>query len=166
MNMTKAQVAQLVRAGAVREIFEHASLGLFDIAVMRHYISARAARGETPQRCQFCDVRTETGGANPMEFLISQREIDPARVAELTAEELEDPVIFVICPAGMNGEAETHLLVDGNHRIMARHQRGYADFLFWPIPWHVVDQLRPPQDGISIPWGQKEMRDGKLVDRE
>ena len=166
MSLTKSQSARLVREGVLNEVFCHASLGRFDVGAL-HQLTARSTTlGAKPLWCRFDAVRAETGDPDPMAFLTAQREIDADRVAELTGEDLDDQVIFVACPAGINGGEETHLLVDGIHRITARHQRGYQDFVFWLVPWSIACYLRPLSSrAISVPWGHKEVRDGQLVDR-
>lgn len=171
MKLTKSQSAQLVRRGLLMEVFHHATLGRFDVSAIRHYLLGYRAgvHGDKPMTCRFDSVRAETGDPDPMAFLVGQREIDEARVAELTAEDLEDPIIFVACPPGSNGEGETHLLVDGIHRLVARHRRGYKDFVFYMTSLEVARALwrgaPPGVELVEVPWGEKEVRDGELRDR-
>lgn len=167
MTMTKSQAARLISQGALTETFVHATLGHFNVSALRVLVAELVRRGKSPQRFAFADVRAENGDPDPIAFLSSQREIDQARVDELTDADLEDPVIMIICPPGTNGAGETHLLVDGIHRMTGRHQRGLPDFPFWMIPYDVAKMLSADlARGINVPWGRKEVRDGRLVDQE
>lgn len=163
--LTKSEVAKLVATGAVTEVFHHGTLGVFDVGELREIVAQLAERGRRPNVCAFADVRAEDGSIDPHEFLISQREIDPARVRELTDEQLEEPLIFLLCPPETNGVGETHLLVDGIHRLVGRRARGFPDFRFWLIPLVLAPRV-DARNAISIEWGKKVVRDGKLVDRE
>lgn len=163
----KSLAAALVRSGELLESFHHATLGVFNITSMREHCRRARARGAEPYLCAFEDVSAENGHPDPMAFLVGNREVDMDRVAELTREDLEDPVIMVACPPGVNGSSETHLLVDGIHRLVARHDRGYKDFVLWMIPWDEaqVHRVRPDEGLMSVSWGTKEVVDGQLVDR-
>lgn len=162
--MNKSEAAKLVAAGLTVEVFHHATLGVFNVSWLRRAAAELARRGQRPLTCAFDDVRAEDGSADPHEFLISQREVDLERVKELTKDQLEDPLIFLLCPPETNGVGETHLLVDGIHRLVARRERGYADFSFWLVPLGAARRI-DPDSGIQVPWGEKDVVDGKLVDR-
>lgn len=161
--MNKSEAAKLVAAGLVIEVFDHA-LGTFDISWLRALVAELAKRGARPWSCDFANIRTEDGSADPLERLAAHREVDPERVRELTGAQLEDPVIYLECPPGTNGGGETHLLVDGIHRLVARRARGLPDFRFWLIPITAAKRF-DKRSGIAVPWGEKELHGGKLVRR-
>lgn len=162
--ISKSEAASLVAAGRVVEIFDHATLGVFDVSWLRRLVAGLAERGGRPLSCSFADVRAEDGSADPYVFITSQREIDRARVRELTDAQLEDPLIFLLCPPGTNGDGETHLLVDGIHRLVARRERGLKDFRFWLVPLAAARRF-DKASATEIPWGEKEVRDGELIKR-
>jgi hypothetical protein len=118
--------------------------------------------GDSPQRhCSLVDGIQR----NALSYLVENREVDESRIVELTTAQLHDPLIFVLCPAGTNGEGESHLLVDGIHRLVARYRRGYEDFLFRMVPWDRAQRI-DPDDFTNIEWGDKELVPGVgLVDR-
>lgn len=163
-SLSKSEAARLVAVGAISEVFQHATLGTFDISWLRQVTAELAKRGHHPLTCAFADVRAENGASDPQEFLTSQREIDYGRVQELTSAQIEDPLIFLLCPPDTNGAGETHLLVDGIHRLVARRDRGCKDFNFWLVPLAAARRV-DKSCAIEIPWGRKEVRGGKLVDR-
>ena len=164
MNLTKTQMMQLVGQGACVESFHHATLGMFDVSMLRLIASKLKERGHKPLTCRFEDVRAEVANVDPLDFLIANREVDRERVKTLTDEQLEDEMIFILCPPGTNGVGETHLLVDGVHRMVARKERGKEDFNYWLVPLDCAPMVRPGSF-IDVPWGEKEVRDGKLQPR-
>lgn len=54
-------------------------------------------------------------------------------------------------------------IVDGIHRLTGRFRRGDATFQFYAIPLHMAPRLPADAMFADIPWGEKEVRDGKLV---
>lgn len=162
MTMSKSNAARLIASGIGRESFQHDTLGHFDITALRAFI--RAGR---PQilNCKYSEISYDGSEVDALAHLVGNREVCPQRCKELTTEQLEEPLIFLLCPAGANGEHATHLLVDGIHRFVERQARGKADFHFYLIPI----ELAPRVDEVNyreVPWGEKELIPGKgLVPR-
>jgi hypothetical protein len=161
--MDKSHSARLIAMGLGRESFQHETLGHFDISALRELITGvlKAEPGLMPVRHGRYDQLLYEGEAEKAyEHVVSNREVDPARCRELTDEQLNEPLIFLNCPAGTNGEGDTQLLVDGIHRFVERRTRGMEGFDFYMIPLAVA----PRVDGglyTTIPWGEKEVVPGK-----
>jgi hypothetical protein len=169
MAMTKTEAARLVAIGRLHETFAHDTLGSFDITTLRGLVKRldRKRRIKT-LRCRFDAVRVVEGiNADPMEYLLSQREVDFARAALLTDRQLADPLIYLLCPPGSNGPQETHLLVDGIHRLYERKRRGYVDFAFYLIPLAYAPRIDRSQFFAELLWGEKDLIPGRgLVPRK
>jgi len=152
--MSKTEVMELVRWGSVHESFEHEYEGRFDITAMRMW--APNIKGEVYQ-LPIDQVLT---------FILLNRVIDVQRVRDLDEESWRnDPAMAV--QMVRDGVTE-HLLIDGVHRIMRRHQEGLQTFLC-----HVIDEkhvVRPDlkewQPGVErgIDWGD-DVVGGKIVPR-
>lgn len=140
-SMTKSQAAALVRSGLLTECFAHDTLGMFDVSALRRLIA------EAPDRWEICaaDLTPET-----LEFIQANREIDPARVAELTPAEADEPILALACPDG------EHLFIDGHHRLVRRHQLGHKTFLFYNIPLADAPRLLPG-GYVDVPWGEMDI---------
>lgn len=164
MSNTKSQASKLVAAGIAREVFVHETLGTFDIAGLRELIAT-----DFPHiyLCAYASVNMVDGAeCDAMAYMVANREVDQNRCRELTDEQLDDPLIFVLCPPGSNGEQETHLLVDGIHRLVERKRRGHRLFRFYLVPLKQAPTVRP-EDYHNIEWGDKEVVPGLgLVDRK
>lgn len=156
---TKTEMMASVIAGRSLETFHHIDLGIFNVTVLRAYIKKNP---KFPAfKCKFSDVRMEAkvGHLDPMQWLIGNREIDYARAASLTDDQLKEPVIHVLCPAGTNGDEETHLLIDGIHRIFERHRRGKSFFRYHLFPLAVCP-LVDTTGFVHVPWGEKDVIPG------
>ena len=65
-----------------------------------------------------------------VEFVIRTHNIDDGHVVNrITPDSLEQPGIICAFPD------ETELLVDGNHRFVARHRAGKTMMRFWKVPY-------------------------------
>jgi hypothetical protein len=163
VSLTKSQVSRLVVTGHCRETFSHETLGHFDVTGIR-----QLAIAEFPEVmvCAFSAMTMADGiQRDALAYLIANREVDHDRCLELTTEQLQDPLIFLLCPAGTNGEGESHLLVDGIHRLVAGYTRGYSDFRFRMVPMDRAPRF-DPGDFTNVEWGDKELVLGVgLVDR-
>jgi hypothetical protein len=161
---TKSEAAALVAAGQAHETFHHATLGHFNITRLREVI---AQGGFKLHRCKFDDLKMVDGiEADAFAYLTANREIDPARVAELTEQQIREPLLFALCPPGSNGEGESHLLLDGIHRFVARRQRGKTFFTFIMVPLAEVPIVDPALFAGNLPWGEKDVVPGVgLVNR-
>lgn len=161
---TKCEMAALVAAGVAHETFHHATLGHFNITELR-VIIARARRLKL-HRGLFSEMQMVDGvDADAFEFLTASREIDYDRVAALTAEQIAEPLIHALCPPGANGEGESHLLLDGIHRLVARKQRGKKFFRFYLVPLASVPLVNEALY-YHVPWGKKDVVPGVgLVER-
>lgn len=159
---TKSEAMNSIIAGKRHEVFTHETLGCFDITGLRHLV---AVFGPPLIRCTYDNMRAPDG-SDPFAYIVGQREIDEARCTELTDEQLDDPILMVLCPAGTNGPGETHLIVDGMHRFVERKRRGKVDFMV-----HLIALEMAPMVDITqfrnVPWGKKDVVPGRgLVDRE
>lgn len=154
-QMSKSQLASLVARGLCHEAFTHTVAGSFDITLMRQ--QARAGQYGPPRRADI--------DATLIEFVANWRDWEQARVNEiLVSGDLSDPGLMIQMPDG------THLLVDGTHRILARHTMGLRHFTFYMVPLKAAP--RPDHFWIDSEaaglggWGKYENRDGKLYDRQ
>lgn len=163
---TKSECARLVRKGLAHETFAHETLGHFDISNLRRIIEVLARRKVIEvHHCRFDQVQFD-GKVEGTTHLFAHREIDVRRAHELTGRQLREPLIFLLCPPGTNGETETHLLVDGIHRMYERKQRGMDDFKFYLFPLDKAPRVNR-SEVREIPWGDKEVVPGVgLVNRE
>lgn len=160
---TKTEAAAMVADGRAIETFHHATLGHFNVTLLRetiHIANARRPGHFRLQHCAFAEMRMVDGiAADPFEYLLANREIDHDRAMSLGPDQITEPLIFLLCPEGTNGEAETHLLVDGIHRLYRRKTDGWSGFSFYMIPLFsapMVDESR----AIHLPWGEKEVVPG------
>jgi hypothetical protein len=157
--LSKSELSKLIAQGLLQETFTHATLGSFDISASRSLIAHMAL---TRRHCNFADVRMADGTGvtiDPFEYLISQREIDMARVGELTDKELDEPLIYAHCPPGSTAPGESHLLIDGIHRLVARKRRMMPDFWFYLLPLHMVPRVNR-HGVVDVPWGEMDVREG------
>lgn len=161
MAMSKSQHARMIAAGLVHESFQHQTLGHFNVTLLRERIKTNPPELRV-YRFDECRVADDPS-ADPLAYIVSQREVDPERCAELTEAQLQEPLIYLCCPPGSNGPMETHLLVDGIHRLVARHARGYTDFSFYMLP--LEQAPRVAQDWVDLPWGEREMGPSGLIPR-
>jgi hypothetical protein len=169
---TKSQIAARVAAGQDSEVFSHETLGHFDISKLRAAILG--APNFKPDRFFFSALKFYDGESmdNPWKRLFDARDIDLARVNELTPEQIADPVIHLVVPPRLadNSPVTTHLLVDGIHRLYRRRQDRKPDYWSYvlPIDWAPrVPAWAIELSGLIDPssqWGNKEMVDGKIVD--
>lgn len=163
--ITKSEVARITEAGLGIETFQHETLGHFNVTALREMVQQSNCERH---RCFFTDIAMVDGvECDALEYLFSHREIDPQRCQELTGLQLEEPLIFLDCPPGSNGEQASSLLVDGIHRMKARRDRGYLDFWFYLIPLEQAPRIDPVEwEQSHIPWGEMEVVPGKgLVKR-
>lgn len=161
-SLTKSQMMRRVASGKCRETFTHSTLGMFDITAARAVVREMRERGERPHRCRFADLRADPSVVveqSVMDWLITQREVDMARVAELSPSQINEPVIHAVDPDG------SHYPVDGIHRMVRRAQEGREDFRYWAIPLALMPR---PAPGVyaDVPWGLMDVVGDKLVNRE
>ena len=169
MTITKRDVNALRDAGLTCEAFQHETLGWFDIDALRKLVrlwndkkDGRLIRAVTTFESMKMvdDVERDA-----YEFLIANREIDRDVVAGLTFQQVNEPLLFLMCPPGTNGHGASQLLVDGIHRLVARKERGYPDFRWYGVPLEDAPRV-DPRRFINLDWGNKEVVPGVgLVDR-
>lgn len=159
MAYTKSQVAKLQAAGVARESFVHSVLGHIDITTLRLAIAAMKPPAHT---FNFADTKVEDStmtAEEALQFLLDQREVDEERVNELTLEQLEEPIITLIDDGGYS------YVVDGIHRLTARFRRGYPTF-----STYILHEKNAPRidssKWVDLPWGEKELINGKLRRRK
>lgn len=157
---TKSEAAALVVAGKSIETFHHSTMGIFNITIARRMINAYPGYFK-PHRVLFADISAEghpeLDAAGVVRWLIGQREVCPLRCAELTAEQLEEPLINAMDEQGMS------YIVDGIHRLTARFERGMPDYSFYAFPLKLFPRL--PEGVPDQPWGEKDVVNGQLVKR-
>lgn len=162
MTLTKSQASARVRAGTSVETFHHATMGLFNISLARALIKAHP-KLFPPMRVKFADLKAENNAgldaAGVVGWLIGQREVCPKRCAELTPQQLNDPVINMIDDHGMS------YLIDGIHRLSERFRRGMPDYECHMMPASMVPRMQPGTYR-ERPWGEMDVRDGQLVRRK
>jgi hypothetical protein len=145
MSQTKSQVMARIIAGQAFEAFQHQDLGLFDVTRMR-----RAAQsgeyGETYQTGLLPEIA---------QHLMTARDYDQMRVWELlidpSAPWQNDPALAVFDP-----KDNTHLFVDGTHRILGRWMLKLPDFEFYVC--QLADVIYVPADygPVNDSWGQPD----------
>ncbi len=166
---TKAESARLVALGLAHETFQHETLGHFDITVLREAIDIALSRppGLTLYRCRFDEVEMVDGiKVDAFEYLTSNREIDYEHAKSFTKQQLAEPLLFLKCPPGSNGEGESHLLVDGIHRMYERKRRGKTFFRYYLVPLEIAPRV-DPEVWQEVKWGEKDVVPGVgLVKRE
>lgn len=157
MSLTKSQVARLVAQGLARETFQHVTLGHFDVTALRALVEVEFTE---IMRCSY-EAISIAGGVEmgAVAYLTQNREVDQARCAELTCEQLDEPLIFLLCPPGSNGDGETHLLVDGIHRLVQRDRIGCFEFRFRMVPLDRAPRVDLGDDA-SIAWGDLDLVPG------
>lgn len=152
---TKAEIMSLVAVGLSHEIFHHTEKGRFDVTVLRtiaHYF----------EHCKtkFADCRLEGSDKNPIEHLFSQRDIDKDRVYSLTAEQLDEPLIFVDFGDGMP------LLVDGIHRMYRLYHAGAEYFSYYLVPadcaCRISESELQARGAVEIEWGTPDFMESNL----
>lgn len=157
---TKSEAAALVVAGKSIETFHHSTMGIFNITFARRIIAAHRSYFK-PHTVLFADIRAEgqpqLDAAGVVQWLIGQREVCPLRCAELTAEQLEEPLINAVDEHGMS------YIVDGIHRLVARYERGMPGYSFYAFPLKFMPRV--PKDVPDQPWGEKDVVNGQLVKR-
>lgn len=151
--MTKTQLAAVVASGQARESFDHHLNGVvtrYDVTAMRE----RAAK----EGWEVCTADI----ALVLDHLTENHVWEKDRILSLTREEwLDDPAIVVVEP-GANGGAETHLVVDGVHRILRRHCEGLGFFRFYEARGPQVELVKPGWGSLpSMDWGQP-LEDGVI----
>jgi hypothetical protein len=152
--MSKTEVMKLVSWGRVHESFEHEHEGRFDVTAIR--MLSPQIKGEVHE-LPIHDV---------LAFILINRVLDVQRVRDLDAESWRnDPAIAI--QMVRDGITE-HLLIDGVHRIMRRHQEGLQTFRCYVIDEkHAIrPDLNKWQPGVErgIDWGDAVV-DGKIVKR-
>lgn len=160
MSMTKTQMMRDVALGFLTETFSHATLGLLDVTATRALIQEMRSCGVQPLRCLFSDMRASdetVGDRTVLEWLVSQREVDWDRVAELTPSQINEPIIHAVDSDG------AHYPIDGIHRLVRRAQMGKRFFRYWAIPLRLVP--RPRGLVMDVPWGEMDLVAGELVRR-
>jgi hypothetical protein len=154
--LTKTEVMKLVVQHKLHETFEHSTEGRFDVTAMRVY--AQSMKLPT-QRVRIMDVLSD---------LRTQRVISQERILQLDMWSwLHDPAMVIVYQDSTGKPA--HLLVDGTHRILRRHQERCTFFSAWFID--IKDAIRPdmqqwvPAVERGIDWGDAVV-DGKIVKRD
>jgi hypothetical protein len=153
-RLTKLEVNARRDAGLSVEVFQHVQFGIFNVSAMRSMI------GMHPDKFKVHEVDFENLKADgqdiqsPQQFLdwlVGQREIDEERIAALTPEELEDPVIHVI-----DLENSQFYLIDGIHRLVGRFRRGDKTLKTYVYPLQYAPMVEP---GLYVdrPWGTKDV---------
>lgn len=164
LNMTKSEAARIIAEGRGVESFHHDTLGNFNVTALREMVNTGA---EDVHYCPFDAIQMVDGiEGDALEYLIGHREIDRERVASLTPAQLEDPLLFLECPAGSNGEQASQLLVDGIHRLVALKERNYDGFYFYLVPLEDAPRI-DTESCEEIPWGEMDLIPGQgLVKRK
>lgn len=164
-RMTKLEANKLRDEGKTIEVFNHSTLGIFNITEMRQF------QKEYPDKFKvyeipFENVRAEgveVDAAKVMDWLVGQREIDEERIAALTPEELEEPVITVF---DMDDNASAYT-IDGIHRLVGRFRRGDKTYKFYAWPLSLCPMIpRELAEAFDRPWGTKEVDHVKGVLRD
>lgn len=140
---TKQDLIPLIHSGALVETFDMHTEGkhwVFDISAMRQMIQRE------PKRWELCSTDiTES----ILRIIRDQREVCPERLRALTEVDLADPCILLACDDG------THLMIDGHHRVVARHLKGLRDYEFYNVPFADAPQLDPRLYELGrIEWGE------------
>ncbi len=160
---TKTEAAAMVASGLHMETFHHSTLGHFNITLLRVMIQATNQLYPGRLKLHFCRFdqmqMVDSVKADAFDYLTANREIDPDRVSSLTAEQIDEPLIFLKVPAGLNGDQESDLLVDGIHRLCRRKREGLKSFEFYIVPMFLCPVVEDG-DGAMIPWGEKEVVPG------
>lgn len=164
---TKVECAKLVREGRAIETFAHQTLGHFNVSALRIAIARHVKQRLIQVRqCRFDQVQFDGSPTDANEHLFNSREIDQERVKALTPRQINDPLIFLLCPPGANGDGETHLLVDGVHRMYARKQRNFPFFHFYLFPLEYAPRVDEAMT-TELKWGEKDLIPGiGLVTRQ
>jgi len=161
MAMTKSEAAARVRAGVSIETFHHVNLGIFNVSAARAMIKRNPSLFKV-RRFLFTQLKAEgqpdLDAAGVVAWLRESREVCPARCAELTRHQLEEPLIHLFA------EDDTCYLIDGIHRLSERFRRGMRDYWTYMLPLEVAPKV--PKGIPGQDWGEMEIRDGQLVKRE
>lgn len=150
--LTKSGVMDLVARGLAHESFEHTQHGLFDVTEMRLHAPELGEK----HLIDLAMVIPHLQG--------DEREVDMSRVRSLDPHSwLYDPAMFI--QIGETDGVPDVIMVDGHHRAMRRHLEGLTDMEAWLIPIDKV--IRPNMEAMirGPEWGEKEIKDGKLVPR-
>lgn len=162
-RMTKLEANKLRDEGKVVETFNHSTIGHFNITMMRS-IQKENPHAFPEYEMLFENIRAEgqvMTGAQVIEWLAGQREVDEERLAALTPEELEEPVIIVF-DIDNDNQAYT---VDGIHRQIGRFRRGDKTFKFYAWPLSMCPMVpKELAEAFDRPWGVKDVVGDKLVD--
>jgi hypothetical protein len=62
-----------------------------------------------------------------VEHCIRKHGVEPGHLPRLTRERLQEPCVLVAWPDG------SHVVADGNHRVVARHLLGFETFPAWMV---------------------------------
>ena len=146
--ISKTELMQYVVRGHCTEIFSHEHEGDFDVTAMRK----RAL--ETNAEVFHSDLTDDF-----IKELVGNRDVDKLRILELSPDSIiNDPVLAVYYP-----EENAHLLIDGIHRLVRRHQLGMPDFLCWMVTADNIIRPDMAQLKKGFQWGSFDMVDGKPV---
>ena len=149
--VSKTEIMRRVAQGDAHEAFTHSIDGVFDITLMRRWAKANL----DPVRVDLADF---------IDFVRANRDIDEARVSELTNEEaLNDPGMFV--QYDKPGDGIYHLHIDGVHRALRLYSMGIPYQWVWIVPEAAIIRPSPlMRKNPWVDWG-KEFIDGRLVER-
>ena len=112
---TKSEITALVAAGQNTEVFHHTTMGIFNAALpgVRDIIARFPTRFPI-HRIAFSKMSAPPELAIPqvqvMDWIFSQREICPKRLAELTDEQLDDPAIDLVNDEALRTTSSTSLI--------------------------------------------------------
>lgn len=160
MAMTKSEAAARVRSGVSIETFHHVNLGVFNVSAARILIKQHPSLFKL-HRFLFSQLRAEgqpdLDAAGVVAWLAGSREVCPARCAELTRHQLEEPVLHLFA------KDDSCYLIDGIHRLSERFRRGMRDYWTYMMPLEVAPKV--PKGIRGQDWGEMDIRDGQLVKR-
>lgn len=152
--IAKEKLMKLVAAGHLHETFEHSVEGHFDITAMRAWAAAN---------CQILHANV----AMVLEHAKTSRVWEQERVDSMDARSYTyDPALFV---QYIRPEGETHLMIDGVHRLIRRAQEGQENFPFYLIP--EANIIRPDltlfartDEIFGVDWGD-DLVNGEIIKR-
>lgn len=100
----------------------------------------------------------------PLNAMFARHGIEADRLASMTEEEAKEPVIVGILDAE-GSDGATHILIDGNHRVVWWAQRGVHVLRGWAVPQKVWSAfyfdptapniIRNDADGRNLPQRRK-----------
>lgn len=149
-NVKQALIRTYIDAGRKNEAIDVDGIGRINISGVSAAILA------LPQDSLLFQQSFSTLGPNDenkigltaKEFLKSiEEDTNEEYVDNLTAERLEDPVIFLVRSVKKNC-----VLIDGKHRLKARFKRGFSDFKYYRIDERTVQGwlLPSPTDNREL----------------